>query len=72
LQCVKDSSVLQLANGEEVQVAGYVKLRVKVQQYYGHLICLVTKLNDGIDLIFGDNWWNKYKAHVDYESKPII
>ena len=44
LQYVKDSSVLQLANGEEVQVEGYVKLRVKVQQYYGHLTCVVTKL----------------------------
>ena len=43
LQYVKDSSVLQLANGEEVQVEGYVKLRVKVQQYYGHLTCMVKK-----------------------------
>jgi hypothetical protein len=72
LQYVKDSSILQLANGEEVQVEGYVKLRVKVQQYYGHLICLVTKLSDGIDLILGDDWLNKYKAHVDYESKTCV
>jgi hypothetical protein len=72
LQYVKESSVLQLANGEEVQVEEYVKLRVKVQQYYGHLICLVTKLGDGIDLIFGDDWLNKYKAHVDYESKTCV
>ena len=72
LQYVKDSSVLQLANGEEVQVEGYVKLRVKVQQYYGHLTCVVTKLCDGTDLILGDDWLNKYKAHVDYESKTCV
>ena len=30
LQYVKDFNVLQLANGEEVQVEGCVKLRVKV------------------------------------------
>jgi hypothetical protein len=47
-------------------------LRVKVQQYYGHLICLVTKFSDGIDLIFGDDWLNKHKAHVDYESKTCV
>ena len=31
LQYVYDSSVLQLANGEDIQVEGYVKLHVKVQ-----------------------------------------
>jgi hypothetical protein len=72
LQYVKDSSVFQLANGEEVQVEGYVKLRVKVQQYYGHLICLITKLSDDIDLIFGNDWLNKHKAHVNYESKTCV
>jgi hypothetical protein len=72
LQYVKDSSVLQLENGEEVQIEGYVKLRVKIQQYYGQLICMVTKLRDGIDLILGDDWLNKYKAHVNYDSKKCV
>ena len=53
LQYVKDFSALQLANREEVQVEGYVKLHVKVQQYYGHLTCVVTKLSYDTYLIFG-------------------
>ena len=72
LQYVKDSSVLQLANREDVQVERYVKLHIKVQQYYGHLTCVVTKLSDGTNLILGDDWLNKYKAHVDYESKTCV
>ena len=40
-----------------------------VCQYYGHLICMATKLSDGTNFIHGDDWLNKYKAHVDYESK---
>ena len=72
LQYVKGSSVLQLANGEEVQVEGYVKLCVKVQQYYCHLTCVFTKLSDGTNLILGDEWLNKYKAHVDCESKTCV
>ena len=72
LQYVKDSSVLQLANREEVQVERYVKLHIKVQQYYGHLTCVVTKLSDDTYFILGDDWLNKYKAHVDYESKIYV
>lgn len=37
LQFVKDPNVLQLATQEVFQVEGYVKLRIKVQLYYGHL-----------------------------------
>ena len=55
LHYVKDSNVLQLANREEVQFEGYVKLHVKVQQYYGHLTCVVTKPSDGTNLISGND-----------------
>ena len=72
LQYVKDFSVLQSTNEEEIQVERHVKLRVKVEQYYGHLTCVVTKLSDGIDLICDDDWLNKYNAHVDYESRICV
>ncbi len=49
-----DSSVLQLTNGEEVDVEAYAKLCVKIQQYHGHLTCVVNKLHDGTKLILGD------------------
>ncbi len=54
IQYVMDSSVLQLTNGEEVDVEGYAKLCVKIQQYHGHLTCVVNKLHDGTKLILGD------------------
>ena len=63
---------MQLENGEEVQVEEYVKLCLKVQHYYGHLTCVVTKPGDGTNLILGDGWLNKYEAHVDYESKTCV
>jgi hypothetical protein len=33
---------------------------------------LVIKLSDGFDLILGDNWLNKHRAYIDYESKACI
>jgi hypothetical protein len=33
---------------------------------------LVTKLSDGFDLILGDNWLNKHRAHIDYDFEPCI
>ena len=30
------------------------------------------KLSDGTNLIFGDDWLNKYKAHVDYKFKTCV
>ena len=72
LQYVKDSNVLQLANGKKVQVEGYVKLRDKVQQYHGHLTCMITKLSDNTNLILGDDSLNKYKTHVDYEFRTYV
>jgi hypothetical protein len=52
--CVMDFGVLQLTNGEEVDVEGYSKLYVKIQQYHGHLTCVVNKLHNGTKLILGD------------------
>jgi hypothetical protein len=49
-----DSSVLQLTNGEEVDVQGYAKLCVNIQQYHGHSTCVVNKIYDGIKLIISD------------------
>ena len=43
LQYVKVSSVLRLASREEVQTERYVKLSVKIQDYYDHLTCVITK-----------------------------
>ena len=63
---------MQLGNGEELQVEEYIKLRVEVQQYYGHLTCVVIKFSDNIDLILDDNCLNKYKAHVHQESKTCV
>jgi hypothetical protein len=33
---------------------------------------MVTNRSDDTNLILGDDWLNKYKAHVDYESKTCV
>ena len=33
---------------------------------------MVIKLSDGFDLILGDNWLNKHRTHIDYDSKACI
>ena len=33
---------------------------------------MVIKLSDGFDLILEDNWLNKHRAHIDYDSKVCI
>jgi hypothetical protein len=42
------------------------------QQNQSQVSCLVTKLSDGFDSILGDNWLNKHRAHIDYNSKAYI
>ena len=55
-----------LGNGLEVEMEGTVNVHVKIQQYQSQVSCLIIKLNDGFDLILGDNWFNKHRAHINY------
>ena len=47
-------------------------MHVKIQQYQSQVSCLHIKLSDGFELILGDIWLNKDRAHIDYDSKACI
>ena len=68
----KNNGKAVLGNGLEVDMEGTVNVHVKIQQYQSQVSCLVIKLSDSFDLILGDNWLNKHKAHIDYDSKACI
>ena len=72
LHVEKDNGEVVLGNGLEVELEGSVNVHVKIQQYQSQVSCLVTKLSDGFDLILGDNWLNKHRAYIDYDSKDCI
>ena len=72
LNVAKSNGLVMLRNGLEVELEGTVNVHVKIQQYQSQISCLVTKLNDGFDLILGDEWLEKHKAHIDYESKACV
>ena len=61
-----------LGNELEVEMEGTVNVHVKIQQYQSQVSCLVIKLNDDFALILGDDWLNKHRAHIDYDSKACI
>lgn len=72
LHVEEDNGKVVLGNGLEVELEGSVNVHVKIQQYQSQVSCLVTKLSDGFDLILGDNWLNKHRAYIDYDSKACI
>ena len=61
-----------LGNGLQVEMEKTVNVNVKIQQYQSQVSCLVIKLSDAFDLILGDNWLNKHRPHIDYDSKACI
>jgi len=58
-----------LGNGLEVELEGNVNVYVEIQQYQSQVSYFITKLNDGFNLILGDNWLNKHRAYIDYDFK---
>ncbi len=72
LHMKENNGKVVLGNGLEVDMEGTVNVHVKIQQYQSQVSCLVIKLSDGFDLILGDNWLNKHRAHIDYDSKACI
>ena len=68
----KGSNTLVLGNGDEVFTDGHITVHIKIQQYHSQIICLVAKLNDGVDLILGNDWLVQHKARMDFESKSCM
>ena len=58
LNVAKNNGLVMLGNGLEVELEGTINVYVKIRQYQSQISCLVTKLNDGLDLILGDEWKN--------------
>jgi hypothetical protein len=72
LHLKQNNGKMVLENGVEVDKEGTVNMHVKNQKYQCQVSCLVIKLSDGFDLILGDNWLNKHRTHIDYDSKACI
>ena len=72
LNVAKSNGLVMLENGLEVELEGTINVHVKIQQYQSQISYLVTKLSDGFDLILGDEWLEKHKVHIDYESKACV
>ena len=71
LNVAKNNGLVMLGNGLEVELEGTINVHVKIQQCQSQISCLVTKLSDGFDLVLGDEWLEKHKAHIDYEFKAF-
>jgi hypothetical protein len=69
LHVKEDNRKVVLGNGLEVELEKSVNVHVKIQQYQFQVSCLVTKLSDGFNLILGNNWLNKHRAHIDFTLK---
>ena len=61
-----------LGNRLQVEMEETVNVNVKIQSYQSQVSCLVIKLSDAFHLILGDNWLNKHRPHIDYDSKACI
>ena len=72
LHVKENNDEVVLGNGLEVDMEGTVNKHVKIQQYQSQVYCLVIKLSHGFDLILGDNWLNKHRAHIDYDAKACL
>ena len=57
---------------KKFKVEAYVRLRVKIHQFNGRLLCVITYLGNGPYLIHDDDWLNMYRARMDYESKTCV
>ena len=68
LNIAKSNGLVMLGNGLEVDLEGTINVHIKIQQYQFQISCLVTKLTNGFDLILGDEWLEKHKAHINYEA----
>ena len=72
LDVKKSSITLVLGNDVEVPTNGHIKVHIEIQQYQSQIICMVAKLNEGIDLILGNDWLVQHKARLDFESKCCV
>ena len=61
-----------LGNGDQVLTDKHMRVHVKIPQYHSQIICLVSKLNDGIDLISGNDWLVQHKAQLEFHSKCCV
>ena len=72
LHMKENNGKVVLGNGLEFNMEGTFNVHVKIQQHQSQVSCLVIKLSNGFDLILGENWLNKHRAHVDYDAKACI
>ena len=72
LHVKENNDKVVLGIGLEVDMEGTVTVHVKIQQYQSEVSCLIIKLSDAFDLISRNNWLNKHRAHIDYDSKACI
>ena len=61
-----------LGNGDEVPMDGFIKIHIKIQQCQSQITYFVAKLNDGVDLILGNDWPLQHKVRLDFESKCCV
>ena len=61
----------EIANGEQVTVTGFVKMRLKLGAYCGILEAQVFDLGDQYEVLVGDRWLDSVGAVLDYPNSVI-
>lgn len=60
-----------LGDGQVIKTQGMVRVKVKIDGYYGNIKMHILQLASDFDLILGNDWLNANKAEIDYASKTI-
>lgn len=59
-------SIIQLANSTEVPATTQCTAIVRIQGHKASVTCYIIDMQQQFDLILGDTWLRKEKAHLDY------
>ncbi len=60
------------ADGKSMPIVGTCSAHVKIQAYQGMISFLVCDMTDQFDVVLGDTWLSKNKAHLDYENRSCV
>jgi transposase InsO family protein len=73
ISSTKSGTILQLANGEEVEHLGFVTLSIMIQGYrFPAIVCTVMNMQSlDWDLLLGEQWLRGARANISYDEDCV-
>ena len=60
------------ADGNALPIQGACSAHVKIQGYHNTVRFLVCDMTDQFDVVLGDSWLSKHKAHLNYDANTCV